>query len=176
MEVPFAQSLEVARRTRSAGGIVIWNLAPVPLEMTGRMIQDLLNVTNCLITNEHEALDAANALGESAVDLEGAACSLARAGQLTCIVTLGAEGTLAVLPNGTRVREPALAIQPVDTTGAGDTFVGAVACMLNENSTPQEALEVGCEAAGLACLMNGAQDGMPMRSVIKSLAKRRISG
>ena len=63
MEVPFAQSLEVARRTKSASGTVIWNLAPVPEQMTSVMVRDLLAATDYLLVNEHEALDAAAAIG-----------------------------------------------------------------------------------------------------------------
>ena len=43
MEVPFAQSLEAARRTKAARGTVIWNVAPVPDRMTGDMVRDMLD-------------------------------------------------------------------------------------------------------------------------------------
>ena len=48
MEVPFAQSLEVARRTKAASGTVVWNLAPVPEQMTSVMVRDLLAATDYL--------------------------------------------------------------------------------------------------------------------------------
>jgi ribokinase len=169
MEVPFAQSLEVARRTKAASGRVIWNLAPVPEKMTDDMIRDLLAVTDYLITNEHEAQDAAFALGLSPPGFEAAASLLAEAGQLTCVVTAGAQGAFAVAADGARAHAPALNITPVDTTGAGDTFAGAFACLLDETAPLGKALQVGCEAAALKCLKPGAQDGMPVRSEIKAL-------
>ena len=95
MEVPFAQSLEVARRTKSASGTVVWNLAPVPEQMTSEMIRDLLAATDYLLVNEHEALDAAAAIGFSMSDFGAAAGKLAKAGDLTCVVTAGAEGAVA---------------------------------------------------------------------------------
>src|SRR5262249_52957052 len=147
MEVPFAQSLDVARKTRAASGRVVWNLAPVPEKTTAGMIRDLLDATDYLITNEHEALDAATALGMRVTDFEAAAGRLAKLGNLTCVVTAGAHGAFAVTPDGTRVHAPSLKITPVDTTGAGDTFVGAFACILGEKAPLQKALEVGCEAA-----------------------------
>ncbi|MDA9402092.1 ribokinase [Bradyrhizobium sp. CCBAU 45389] len=170
MEVPFAQALAAARRTNTASGTVIWNLAPVPEKMTREMVTEILAVTDYLLVNEHEALDAAMAIGLATVDYEAAAADLAKAGDLTCIVTAGAQGALAVTADGTRLRAPALRITPVDTTGAGDTFAGAFAAMLGEGVALQRALAVGCEAAALKCLKAGAQTGMPMRSGLGSLA------
>ena len=168
MEVPFAPSLEVARRTKSASGIVIWNLAPVPERMTSAMLRDLLDATDYLLVNEHEALDAAATIGADTSDFEAAARALAEAGNLTCVVTAGAQGALAVSGRGAGLRAPSLVIRPVDTTGAGDTFVGAFAAMLSEQAPLQNAMEVGCKAAALKCLKAGAQDGMPTRDEIRS--------
>jgi len=78
MEVPFAGSLEVARRTKSASGIAIWNLAPVPEQMSSAMLRDLLDSTDYLLVNEHEALDAAATLGIAMSDFEAAADRLCR--------------------------------------------------------------------------------------------------
>jgi ribokinase len=169
MEVPFAEALDVARRTRAASGRVVWNLAPVPERMTREMIGDVLAATDYLITNEHEALDAAAALGARVTEFEAAAAHLAKSGQLICVVTAGARGAFAFAPDGARAHAPSSNITPVDTTGAGDTFVGAFACMLSEQAPLQKALEVGCEAAALKCLKAGAQAGMPARTAISAL-------
>ena len=170
MEVPFAEALEVARRTKAASGRVVWNLAPVPEQMTAGMISDLLGATDYLITNEHETLDAASALGLTTSGFEAAASGLAKAGQLACVVTAGAQGAFAFASDGTRSHAPALTITPVDTTGAGDTFAGAFACLVSENAPLETALQAGCEAAALKCLKPGAQAGMPLRSEIKALS------
>lgn len=172
MEVPFAQSLDAARRTKSASGTVIWNLAPVPEQMTSAMLRDLLDTTDYLLVNEHEALDAAATIGAGMADFGAAARRLAEVGNLTCVVTAGAQGAFAVTSGGARLRAPSPVIRPVDTTGAGDTFVGAFAAMLSEQALLQNALEVGCEAAALKCLKAGAQDGMPTRDAIRSIAGR----
>lgn len=169
MEVPFEEALKAARRTNSASGTVIWNLAPVPEKMTSAMVTELLTVTDYLLVNEHEALDTAMAIGLSPSHYEAAAAELAKAGDLTCIVTAGAQGALAVATDGTRLRAPAAPITPVDTTGAGDTFVGAFAAMLHEKVPLQTALQVGCGAAAQKCLTPGAQAGMPTRAAISSL-------
>lgn len=170
MELPFVEALKAARRTNSASGTVIWNLAPVPENMTREMVSELLAATDYLLVNEHEALDAAIAIDMSPANYEAAAAKLASEGDLTCIVTAGAQGALAVAADGTRFRAPAPSITPVDTTGAGDTFVGAFAAMIHEKVPLQAALQVGCEAAAQKCLKPGAQAGMPVRTAISSLA------
>jgi len=169
MEVPFAQSLAMARRTKAAGGTVVWNLAPVPDKMSGAMVRDMLEATDYLVVNEHEALDAAAALGSKPADFQEAAAALAKAGNLTCVVTAGSEGAFAFAAGGKRTHASSPKITPVDTTGAGDTFVGVFACMISEKASLRKALAVGCEAAALKCLKPGAQDGMPSRDEITAL-------
>jgi ribokinase len=171
MEVPFEQALRAARLTKSAGGRVVWNLAPVPIALTSPMLRDLLDATNYLIVNEHEAMDAAVLLGAPAIGFEAAAIQLAKSGKLTCVVTAGAQGARAATADGRVIRAPAPTITPVDTTGAGDTFVGAFACMLGEQASLQLALDIGCEAAALACLKTGAQAAMPTRSAVTALSR-----
>jgi ribokinase len=173
MEVPFEQSLRAARLAKSAGAHIVWNLAPVPAAMSVAMLRDLLDVTSFLIVNEHEAIDAAARLGVPDSDFKAAAALLAKTGRLTCVVTAGAAGAYAVTADGRQLHASAPTITPVDTTGAGDTFVGAFACMLGEQALLQTALEVGCEAAALACLKVGAQAAMPVRSALAALGEKR---
>jgi len=173
MEVPFEQCLRAARLAKSAGAQIIWNLAPVPAAMSVAMLRDLLDVTGFLIVNEHEAIDAAARLGAPEASFEAAAALLAKAGRLTCVLTAGAQGAYAATSDGRLLHASAPTITPVDTTGAGDTFVGAFACMLGEQAPLQTALEVGCEAAALACLKVGAQAAMPVRSAVTALGEKR---
>ena len=62
-------------------------------------------------------------------------------------MTAGAQGALAVTADDSRFRAPSPSVRPVDTTSAGDTFVGVLASMIGEKSSLKKALEVGCEAA-----------------------------
>lgn len=162
MEVPFAQSLALARRTRQAGGRVVWNCAPVPDGFSTADASALLAASDVLIVNEHEAADVAAILGEP-----DAGIARFIAGTTTgCIVTAGADGAFAHPPDGETFHVPAPRIEPVDTTGAGDTFVGAVAAALDEGLGLRQALDLGCRAAALSCLAPGAQGGMPRRSAL----------
>ncbi|WP_018260466.1 ribokinase [Methylobacterium sp. WSM2598] len=166
MEVPVAASLSAAQRVRAVGGRVIWNLAPVPETLSPVELRALLAATDVLVVNEHEARAASRLLGPpdgalSQGALSQAAATLALAGPLTCVVTAGAEGALAVEPGGSHHAAAAVAVRPVDTTGAGDTFVGILAAGLDEGRTLHTAMARACRGASLACLTEGAQAGMP---------------
>lgn len=164
MEVPFAQSLALARRTRQAGGRVIWNCAPVPDSLTVSDTTALLAASDILIVNEHEATDIAASLGRHGTEI----ARIVAGTSTTCIVTAGARGAFAWTPDGETFHAASPAIEPVDTTGAGDTFVGAVAAALDTGLALPQALALACEAAALSCLTAGAQAGMPRRKALPS--------
>jgi ribokinase len=67
---------------------------------------------------------------------------------------------------------PALAIEPIDTTGAGDTFVGVLAAALELGAPLEAALYRASAAAGVACLARGAQTAMPDSAAIAAAVGR----
>ncbi|MBM6584050.1 ribokinase [Microvirga sp. BT689] len=162
MEVPFAASLGVALHVRAAGGRVIWNLAPAPPSFSAGDLSNLLGTTDIFVVNEHEAIAAAALLSCKYDDFRDAGTYLSEKGCL-CVVTAGARGAFAFHPDGHSERVEAELIQPIDTTGAGDTFVGVLANGLDEAMPFTSALRRAVRGASLACLAPGAQAGMPTR-------------
>lgn len=157
-EVEPAQTFALIERARTAGARSILNLAPAG-EVPGRVL-DALDV---LVANEHEARVVAGA-GGSSEPLDLARTLAARHG-LTCVITLGGAGVLAVAP-GRALRVAALAIEPVDTTGAGDAFAGVLAASLDQGQDLAPALRRASVAAGLACTSMGAQTSQPKARAI----------
>jgi ribokinase len=93
------------------------------------------------------------------------AAALATSYGLTCVVTLGGAGCIAVTPaEGWRV--PVLPIRPVDTTGAGDAFVGVLTAWLDGGADLVEALRAASVAAACSCEQVGAQTAQPQRATI----------
>jgi ribokinase len=87
-------------------------------------------------------------------------------------VTLGAAGA-ALVERGDRVtRIPAPRVEPVDTTGAGDTFNGALAALLAERRPPAESVGLAVAAASLSTLRAGAREGMPSRREVEDFLRR----
>jgi ribokinase len=156
MEVPAAQNWALIRRTRAARARTVLNLAPAaPIDPA------LLPEIDVLVANESEAA----ALG---ADPAG----LARRLRQALVVTSGAAGSTAFLADGGQIHTPALAIEPIDTTGAGDTFVGVLAAALDRRLALTAALRQASAAAGLACLARGAQSAMPDRAQIEAAVSR----
>ncbi|PVE23354.1 ribokinase [Microvirga sp. KLBC 81] len=167
MEVPFPSSLNVARHVRAAGGRVIWNFAPAPTAFMARDLSDLINETDIFVVNEHEAIAAAALLGCETDNFEHAGAYLSRNGCI-CVVTAGARGAFAFHSDGRSEVVEAKPIRPVDTTGAGDTFVGILASGLDEALPLTTALQRACHGASLACLAYGAQAAMPTRAQLEA--------
>jgi len=156
MEVPAGETCALIRRARAAGAGTLLNLAPAaPVDPA------LFGDIDILVANAGEA----EALG---VEPAALASRLRRA----LVVTRGAAGSTAYLAGGGHIDTPALAIEPVDTTGAGDTFVGALAAALDRRLPLAAALRRASAAAGLACLAHGAQTAIPGRAAIDDVVQR----
>ncbi len=94
-------------------------------------------------------------------DLAGKMEGYVRATGRTIIVTLGPEGARARTPDGVVISVPAHKVTPVDTVGAGDTFVGYLAAGLEAGLDLEAAMKRAAVAASLACLKPGAQPAIP---------------
>jgi ribokinase len=85
------------------------------------------------------------------------------------VITLGEEGVLYGSRDGERLRVPAVKVRAVDTTAAGDTFVGALAVARAEGRPPGQALRFASAAAALSVRKEGASTSMPGRAEIEEL-------
>ena len=151
-EVPLAVRLAAARAAR---GPVVLNPAPAA-EIPG----ELLALGPILTPNAGEA---AELTGER--DPEAAAAALAERTGAPVVVTLGAGGALARTVSGT-VLAPAPDVTPVDTTGAGDAFNGALAVALAEGRELRDAVRFAVAASALSTRAAGAREGMPRRDEV----------
>jgi ribokinase len=150
LEVPPGETQRLIRRVRRSGGRCVLNLAPaLPIDLA------LLPEIDLLVANESEA-----------ATMSPDPVEIARRLRQGLVVTRGAAGASAFLAEGSRLDLPALAIDPVDTTGAGDTFVGVLAAALDLGASLEAALRRASAAAGLACLARGAQTAMPGSAAI----------
>jgi len=152
MEIPAAETAKALRAAKAAGARTVLNLAPA-----GPLAATALADVDVLVVNKVEAA----ALGGQAGTALGLARALSASHRLTCVVTLGGDGALAVEPDGTAWTVGTLAVQPVDTVGAGDAFVGVLSASLDQGMSLPASLRRAGVAAGLACTAEGAMQGMP---------------
>jgi ribokinase len=159
LELPLAGVLAGARAARAHGVRTV--LTPAPAQP---LPDELLAVTDLLVPNEHEA---AALSGER--DPRAAARALLDSVP-EVVITLGAAGCLYAVRGGEPLAVPALAADVVDTTAAGDTFVGALAVALGEGRATADALGWATAASALSVERPGASSSMPDRAAIDARA------
>jgi len=158
MEVPPETNLQAAELAKEAGVTVLLNPAPMP---TGGLPETLLRLVDILTPNEGELqrlFPAANSVEEAA------AWALTR-GPRILVVTQGRRGATVFLEDEV-FSLPALAVNTVDTVGAGDCFSACLGVALAEGKPLREAVRFAITAAALSTTVPGAQAAMPTRDNI----------
>lgn len=155
LEIP-AEAIETAlRAARERGVITIINIAPLTADA-----RRLAQLADIVIANETEFELFAGRSGLDDAAREAEMLRINRDTRQTLIVTLGADGVIAV-KDGKVVRVMGLEIEPVDTVGAGDTFCGYFASGLDRGLGFELALRRAAVAGSLSCLKPGAQPSVP---------------
>ena len=167
LEVDAAETWAVIARAKGRGARVILNTAPAaPLPMHAAAACDVL------VMNEIEAVMLAEVSEIGVKDPVAAARACSQGWGVTTVVTLGADGARAFTAQGEAWRIGALAVEVVDTTAAGDAFVGVFAAALDGGETLADALGRASVAGGLACQTAGAQPSLPSLSAIEAALPR----
>lgn len=157
LEVPLDVVLHAMRRARAAGVPVLLNPAPAI-----RLPDEVWPLVDILVPNESEA---ALLTGLSVADVESAyraAQSLRQRGVRCVLITLGEKGVVLVDDHGQR-HLPAQVVKAVDTTAAGDTFIGGLTAGLMEGLSLDDAAALGQRASALCVTRIGAQPSIPYR-------------
>ena len=148
LEVPLDAVVTAFVAAKQRGAITILNPAPAT-----ELPTELLAVTDVVVPNEHE------------IGLIGGVEALLDLGVSTVIVTRGASG---VEVSNAGHRSPtayaALAVEPIDTTGAGDAFNSGFAVALAEGRDLVDAVRFGVVCGGIACTKLGVIPGLPARA------------
>ncbi|NML47226.1 ribokinase [Ramlibacter sp. G-1-2-2] len=160
LEVPMAAVLRAAQVARAAGCQVLLN--PAPAQALPEALWPLVDI---LVLNEIEAKLLGGLADVHAGNAAEAAAQLSARGPRDVIVTLGAEGAVWFADGKSR-HFPAPQVRAVDTTAAGDTFIGALAALLVEGATMDRAVEHAIRAAAIAVTRVGAQASMPTRAEV----------
>jgi ribokinase len=136
-------------------------LNPAPYQ---ELSAELLEMTDWLIPNETEFRELHGTLPASDDVLKSF-----RPGKST-IVTLGSQGAVYISPTAELHRASAPKVIAVDTTGAGDAFVGSFAYALASGKDPIDAMKFGISIASLSVTRKGAQSSYPHQTEIATLS------
>lgn len=162
LEVPLPAVQCAAEIAYAAGVTVVLNPAPAPITALPRR---LLACVDYLVPNE---IEAAALIGEDVPEDDVALARVAAlsTGVKTCIVTLGDRGAIMIDAGGLR-HAPACPVHAVDSTAAGDAFIGGFAVALSRGHSLDESLRWGCAAGALAVTRPGAQASLPSRAELE---------
>jgi len=164
-EIPLPAISAFFQRARAAGAITVLN--PAPARAAGPELLDLVDI---LVLNETElgflTRRELHDSDEPQYFIE-AARSLSRKDKSVCI-TLGRRGVIA-LAGGEAMLIPGRTVKAVDTTGAGDCFVGALAAQLAEGKAMRDALSYANVAASISVQRMGAAPSMPTASEVRAV-------
>lgn len=158
MERPVSLVSQAMSVARAAGVTTV--LTPAPI-VDG--VENLVPLADILIPNEGEAIELSGS-----ADAESAAARLSESAA-TVIVTLGERGCLIARDGEVVQRVRPRRVTAVDTTGAGDTFVGVLVAWLVEGAEPADAVVAATAAASLAVTRPGASAAMPFRAEIEAV-------
>lgn len=169
LEVPLPAVQRAAELAYTAGAIVVLNPAPAP---NTALPPSLLACVDYLVPNE---IEAAALIGEDVPedDIALARVTALSTGVKACIVTLGSRGAILVDAGGVH-QAPAFPVRAVDSTAAGDAFIGGFAVALARGRSPDEALRWGCAAGALAVTRAGAQASLPSRAELEMMLGRAV--
>ncbi|HET8852687.1 MAG TPA: ribokinase [Ktedonobacteraceae bacterium] len=167
LEIPLETVTTLITAGHTSGIPVVLNLAPAQL-----LPWEILKQVEVLVANEQEAGLLCGQQVDNMEDAGTVATLLHQQGIATVAITLGAQGALLVTGDGvggTRsIYQPAPKVQVLDTTAAGDCFVGALTVALTEGQTPEQALRFAVYASALKVTKFGAQPGLPTRAEVEA--------
>ena len=164
LESPIETITHAAQLAQQKGVTVILNPAPAqPLP------EALLSAVDVLIPNETEAAMLSGMSVDTLEEAEAAGKKLLETVKGSVILTLGGRGSLVVTAESAEL-VPAFKVDVLDTTAAGDSFVGGFAVALAEGKSLAEAARFGNATGGLATTKMGAQTSLPTRTDADAIA------
>ncbi len=165
LEIPIPTVLRAAQLARQNGVRVLLNPAPAK-----ELPDELIALADFLIPNETELSLLTGMEVRDVPSAEAAAKKLLERGAQNVIVTLGSKGALIVDKQTSKLVDT-FNVDVVDTTAAGDAFIGGFAVALDSVSLLADAVRYGCACGALACTKFGAQPSLPTKEEVEKIIR-----
>lgn len=155
LEIPVDSVLRAAVIAKDAGTSVVLNPAPVK-----ELPDEIYRLTDIMIPNEYEAMLLTGISTDNEQGCRAAVEDLRKKGVKTVIITLGDRG--CVYNDSDRIIfHPAGKADVVDTTSAGDSFIGALCCKLASGNSLPESIDYATKVAAVTVSRRGASESIP---------------
>ncbi len=161
LEIPLNLTLKALAVAREEGVLTIFNPAPAQAELPA----ELYELSDIICPNESETELLTGLPVESDAQAEKAAYQLLDRGVKTVILTLGERGAMIVNQQGSR-RIETQQVSAIDSTGAGDAFVGSLATFLAQGIGLDEGVKKACTIATMSVQKRGTQTSFPSANEI----------
>jgi len=166
LEIPIETVRMGLKMAKNSGALTLLNPSP-----SRPLSAEILSLTDFLIPNELEAQALTGLRMKKDQDLPRIAARLLKMGVKNVVITLGPKG-LFFKNRNEEIRMKAFRVKVIDTTAAGDAFMGALACGLSEGKSVREALMFANAAGALATTKLGAQPSLPLKKDLKRFLAR----
>ncbi|MBX5132981.1 ribokinase [Rhizobium lentis] len=164
LEQPLEAALHALSIAKRAGATTIFNPAPA-----GAIPDSIYALCDFIVPNEVEAAELVGHAIETDEQARAAAYTLVDRGAKAAVITLGARGAFYHTAGQSEFVPAFSAGNVIDTTGAGDAFLGGFATAISEGRAPIDAVRFGCATAAIAVTRPGTAPAMPSRAEITAL-------
>lgn len=168
LEIEYDTVLYAAKKCKEIGLTFVLNPAPYQ-----KLTQELLECCDYFTPNQTEARLLLGLEADDPISDEEVAKRIHKMGVKNVIVTLGSGGALYVSESICK-KIPGIRVEPVDTTGAGDTFSASFCVALAEGKDVEEAIKIANVAAGLAVTKYGVTESIPFREEVEKYLVKEV--
>ncbi len=155
LEIPQKTVAYALKQAKEKGLVTVLNPAPA-----AKLIDGVLSYCDYFIPNQSETEFYTGIYPTDEESVRKAAEKLGATGVKNVVITMGEQGS-AALVNGEFAQAKRYKVKAVDTTSAGDTYVGALITMLSQGKNIKDAMDFASKASALAVTKNGAQQSIP---------------
>jgi len=166
-ETPQLAAIEAFKLAKEAGAMTILNPAPA-----SEMLPELLELSDIVIPNETESASLTGIEVTDEASMMANAAAFEKMGVKNLIITVGSKGAFYSTEDGRHDFVPAFKVKAIDTTAAGDTFIGALSSQLKTDlSNIKEALTFAQRASSITVQRLGAMPSIPTKVEIEAASK-----
>ena len=167
LEIPIESVKYAFGKAKEMGKITVLNPAPA-----AHLDEEIIKNSDYIIPNETELEIITGIKTDTLEGVKEAAASLLQKGVKGLLITLGSKGSLYI-DRDREIMTPAYKVKAIDTTAAGDSFIGGFVKGISQGMEIGQAIELGTKVAAISVTRVGAQTSLPTQEEVKNFRGER---